>query len=93
MLMHEDRGGGPPSVIRFVGVRQRPGTCWLAHQYLWLLSACFCLLQYPVNALTHRKELLAYITDNKITSNAQLDAALDHLGKVRCGGWLLCKGS
>jgi hypothetical protein len=39
--------------------------------------------------LNHRKELLAYITDNKITSNAQLDAALDHLGKV-CSGVVGC---
>lgn len=41
-----------------------------------------CHLQYPANALTHRGELLAYITSDRIRSNAQLDGALDYLGKV-----------
>lgn len=45
--------------------------------------ACLhCHLQYPANALTHRGELLAYITSDRIRSNAQLDGALDYLGKV-----------
>lgn len=43
---------------------------------------CACP-QYPANALAHRGELLAYITSDRIRSNAQLDGALDYLGKVR----------
>ncbi|PRW56443.1 glutamine--tRNA ligase [Chlorella sorokiniana] len=38
--------------------------------------------KYPANALAHRGELLAYITSDRIRSNAQLDGALDYLGKV-----------
>ena len=33
----------------------------------------------------HRGELLAYITSDRIKSNAQLDGALDYLGKVGSG--------
>lgn len=40
-------------------------------------------LQFPANALVHRPELLSYITSERIRSNAQLDGALEHLGKVR----------
>ena len=43
------------------------------------------LLQYPANALGHRRELLGYITSDRIRGNAQLDGALEYLGKVR---WL-----
>ncbi|KAL4447374.1 hypothetical protein ABPG77_007407 [Micractinium sp. CCAP 211/92] len=38
--------------------------------------------KYPANALAHRAELLAYITSDRIRSNAQLDGALEYLGKV-----------
>lgn len=54
-------------------------------------------LQFPANALVHRPELLAYITSERIKGNAQLDGALEHLGKVRgrvagCRGpyWVAC---
>ena len=39
--------------------------------------------QFPANALVHRGELLAYITSDRIKGNAQLDGALEYLGKVR----------
>ncbi|GAB4821823.1 hypothetical protein N2152v2_008869 [Parachlorella kessleri] len=38
--------------------------------------------KYPANALVHRETLLRYIIDDKIKSNAQLDGALEYLGKV-----------
>jgi hypothetical protein len=43
------------------------------------------LPQFPANALVHRAELLSYVTSDRIRSNAQLDGALEYLGKVRSG--------
>jgi glutaminyl-tRNA synthetase len=39
-------------------------------------------VQFPNNALEHRKQLLDMITSDKVKSNAQLDAALEFLGKL-----------
>ena len=51
----------------------------------WHCHVALRSLQYPANALAHRGELLAYITSDRIRSNAQLDGALDYLGKAsRC---------
>jgi len=52
-----------------------------------LLNLLVPVLQYPANALVHRGELLAYITSDRIKSNAQLDGALEYLGKVLGGMW------
>lgn len=52
--------------------------------------------QYPANALVHRKELLAYIMDERIRSNAQLDGGLEYLGKASWDGmdrWMLVDAS
>ena len=53
--------------------------------------ACVPLLQYPANALAHRGQLLALITSEKIKSNAQLDGALEYLGKVGGRARHLCR--
>lgn len=45
-----------------------------------------CPPQYPANALAHRGELLAYVTSDRIRSNAQLDGALEYLGKASRAG-------
>lgn len=42
--------------------------------------------QFPANALVHRGELLPYVTSDRIRSNAQLEGALEYLGKVWCKG-------
>ena len=42
----------------------------------------FTSKQYPGNALPHRPVLLAYVRDERIRSNAQLDAAHEFLGKL-----------
>lgn len=38
-------------------------------------------LQYPANALVHRKQLLDLITSGKIKSNAQIEGAFEYLSK------------